>query len=364
MSLLGRAGRPDLTADDALVMLTAGSTRRARMVPLTRANVAASVRNFCAAYALGPGDATVAVMPFFHGHGLFGTLLCSLAAGGRVALPADGRFSAATFWDDLRAADATWFTAVPTVHETLLEDLESREEEPRLPPLRFVRSCSAPLNAATQRALERTFAAPLLSAYGATECAHQISSEPLPERGALKHGSVGRASGVELRVVDQDGRACPAGVRGEVWVRGPAVARGHLAEGPATVRGFTDGWLRTGDLGALDEDGYLSLTGRIENLIVRGGRKISPEYVEDVLAGCPSVAEAVVFGVADAGQGQRVGAAVVVRGEESAGPDEILRYCRDRLAAVAVPDHIVVVPALPRTAQGGLDRAAVRDAYV
>ncbi|MGD6742150.1 AMP-binding protein [Streptomyces sp. BH106] len=335
-----RAGK-----EDTLVLFTAGATGRARMVPLTHTNVAASVNNICATYALGPDDATVAVMPFFHGHGLFTSLLSTLAGGGCVLLPAGGRFSAETFWADLRAAGASWFTAVPTIHEALLDRSSEAADLGAPPPLRFVRSCGAPLNAASQRALERMFGAPLLSAYGMTEAAHQIASEPLPERGPLKHGTVGRATGVRLRVVDQAGRVCPAGVRGEVWVAGP------------TVTG--EGWLRTGDLGWLDEDGYLSLTGRIESLIVRGGRKISPEYVEDVLAGCPSVAEAAVFAV---GAG-RIGAAVVVRGEECVEAEDVLRYSRERLAAAAVPDRIVFVSALPRTAQGGLDRLAVRERY-
>ncbi|MCQ4207503.1 FadD7 family fatty acid--CoA ligase [Streptomyces longispororuber] len=355
---------PGLAPQDTVVLCTAGTMGRARLVPLSHANVAASVRGICATYELGPRDATVAVMPFFHGHGLFAALLAPLATGGCVLLPASGRFRAETLWDDLRAVGATWFTAVPSLHEALLARSETQDPGPHPPPLRFVRSCGGPLNAATQRALERMFAAPLLSAYGTTESTHQIAGEPLPQRGPLKQGTVGRATGVRLRVVGPDGRDRPAGVRGEVWVQGPTVARGRLAEPGGGARVFTaDGWLRTGDLGSLDEDGYLSLAGRIGTLIERGGRTVSPEYVEDVLAGCPSVVEAAVFGVADGGGGQRVAAAVVVRGEECAGPAEILRYCRDRLAAFAVPERIVLVGALPRTAQGGLDRIAVRDRY-
>ncbi|MER5442284.1 AMP-binding protein [Streptomyces sp. NPDC002790] len=352
--IAGTDAAPHRRQEDALVLFTAGATGRARMVPLTHTNVAASVHNVCATYALGPEDATVAVMPFFHGHGLFASLLSTLASGGRVLLPAGGRFSAETFWADLRAAGASWFTAVPTIHEALLDrsseaaDLGGVGDLGDLgapPPLRFVRSCGASLNAASQRALERMFGAPLLSAYGVTEAAHQIASEPLPERGPLKHGTVGRATGVRLRVVDRDGRVCPAGVRGEVWVSGPSVAG--------------DGWLRTGDLGSLDEDGYLSLAGRIESLIVRRGLTISPEYVEDVLAGCPSVAEAAVFAVG----GEGIGAAVVVRGGECVEVGEVLRYSRERLAAAEVPDRVVFVSGLPRTAQGGLDRGAVRERY-
>ncbi|MFE7118688.1 FadD7 family fatty acid--CoA ligase [Streptomyces sp. NPDC057654] len=369
----GTGASRELTADDALVLFTAGTTDRAKMVPLTRANVAASVRGICATYELGPDDATVAVMPLFHGHGLFAALLASLAGGGRVLLPERGRFSARTFWSDVRAVSATWFTAVPTIHEILLDraatEYPGASADPgRKPaPLRFVRSCSAPLNTATQRALERTLGAPLLSAYGMTESAHQAASEPLPRRGPLKHGSVGRPTGVALRVLDRAGRPCAAGVQGEVWVQGPTVARGYLADPAETARSFADGWLRTGDLGSLDEDGYLYLTGRLKNLINRGGEKISPEHVEDILAGCPGVAEAAVFAVPDAHYGQRVGAAVVVRGGvrggESPGSEQILRYCRDRLAAFEVPDRLEIVTELPHTAKGGLDRAAVAARY-
>ncbi|WP_105971187.1 FadD7 family fatty acid--CoA ligase [Streptomyces geranii] len=353
----------ELTDRDALVLFTAGTTDRAKMVPLTHANVAASVQGVCTTYELGPDDATVAVMPFFHGHGLFAVLLASLASGGCVLLPGRGRFSAGTFWDDMRAVNATWFTAVPAIHEILLDRSEREYPGPQAPPLKFVRSCSAPLNTATQRALERTFGAPLLSAYGMTESSHQATSEPLPQRGQLKQGSVGRPTGVEVRVVDRSGRACPVGVEGEVWVHGPSVARGYLGDRDGTTYTFVGGWLRTGDLGTLDEDGYLSLTGRIKNLINRGGEKISPEHVEDILAGCPGVAEAAVFAVPDAVYGQLVGAVVVVREGESVGPAEILRYCRDRLAAFAVPDRIDVVADLPYTAKGGLDRKAVQAKY-
>ncbi|MFF7449048.1 MULTISPECIES: FadD7 family fatty acid--CoA ligase [unclassified Streptomyces] len=350
----------ELSTRDALVLFTAGTSERPKMVPLTHANVAASVQSLCATYELGPRDATVAVMPFFHGHGLFAALLASLAGGGCVLLPERGRFAAGSFWDDMCAVGATWFTAAPAIHEILLDRSEREYPAAQVPPLRFVRSGSAPLNPATQRALERTLGVPLLSAYGMTESSHQAASEPLPGRGKLKHGSVGRPTGVEVRVVGRGGGACPAGVEGELWVRGPTVARGYLGDRDLTAHTFVDGWLRTGDLGALDEDGYLSLTGRINNLINRGGEKISPEHVEDVLAGCPGVSEAAVFPLPDAVYGQRVGAAVVVREGESVGADEILRYCRDRLAAFEVPDRLDMVGSLPYTAKGALDRKAVQ----
>ncbi|GAA1262712.1 FadD7 family fatty acid--CoA ligase [Pseudonocardia aurantiaca] len=358
-----RGAAHDLTSEDALVLFTAGTTDRAKMVPLTHANVAASVQSICAGYELGPDDATVAAMPLFHGHGLFAALLASLASGGSVLLPERGRFSAHTFWDDVRAVSATWFTAVPTIHEILLERSASEYPGPQVVPLRFMRSCSAPLNAATQRALERTLGAPLLCAYGMTESAHQAASEPLPQHGPLKHGSVGRPTAVDVRVVDQNGHTCPVGSAGEVWVRGPIVTRGYLGDPAETERSFADGWFRTGDLGSLDDDGYLFLTGRIKSLINRGGEKISPEHVEDIIAGCPGVAEAAVFAIPDPTYGQRVGAAVVLGDGESVGSEQILEYSRSRLSAFEVPDRLDVVASLPHTAKGALDRRAVEALY-
>ncbi|MER5915702.1 FadD7 family fatty acid--CoA ligase [Streptomyces sp. NPDC001982] len=359
----GRGAAGELTAHDALVLFTAGTTDRAKMVPLTHANVAAAVTDVCATYKLGTADGTVAAMPLFHGHGLFAALLATFASGGRVVLPARGRFSAHTFWDDMRAADATWFTAVPTIHQILLT--RSAREYPgrQALSLRFVRSCSAPLATATGLALERTLDAPMLCAYGMTESSHQAAGELLPPYGAQKPGSVGPATGVDLRIVGVDGRPCPPGDEGEVWVSGPTVARGYLADPAGTAHSFVNGWFRTGDLGRLDTDGYLFLTGRIKNLINRGGEKISPEHVEDILTGCPGVAEAAVFAVPDATYGTQVGAAVVVHEGEVTGPEPILRHCRTRLAPFEVPERLEIVAALPHTPKGALDRRAVDAQY-
>jgi acyl-CoA synthetase (AMP-forming)/AMP-acid ligase II len=358
-----RGAAHELPEDAALVLFTSGTTDQAKMVALTHANVAASVRGICAGYELGPEDATVAVMPLFHGHGLLAALLSSLASGGCVLLPERGRFSAHTFWDDVRAVAATWFTAVPTIHQILLQRSARDYPGKDAVPLRFVRSCSAPLDTVTARAMERTFRAPVLCAYGMTETTHQATSQPLPLRGPAKQGSVGTATGVDLRVVDSEGRACQAGTVGEVWVHGPTVARGYLANPAATAHSFADGWFRTGDLGSVDEDGYLFLTGRIKNIINRGGEKISPEHVEAVLAECSGVTEAAVFAIPDAIYGEGVGAAVVIAEGENVSPEEILQDSRDRLAPFEVPDRLTVVAALPHTAKGALDRRAVATQY-
>jgi acyl-CoA synthetase (AMP-forming)/AMP-acid ligase II len=352
-----------LSQRDAIVLFTSGTTAQPKMVPLTHENVAASVRSICVSYELGPDDATVAVMPLFHGHGLIAALLASLASGGCVLLPERGRFSASSFWDDMSAATATWFTAVPTIHQILLQRSASEYPGPGAVPLRFVRSCSAPLTMATARRIERTLGVPVLSAYGMTETAHQATSQPLPGRGPVKDGSVGRATGVHIGVVDADGRTCSAGAEGEVWVLGPTVARGYLGNPEETARSFVGEWFRTGDLGAIDRDGYLFLTGRIKNIINRGGEKISPEHVEAIVAGCRGVSEAAVFAIPDATFGERVGAAVVMSEGERFGSEQILQECRAKLSRFEMPERLEVVAALPHTAKGDLDRGAVQGQY-
>jgi acyl-CoA synthetase (AMP-forming)/AMP-acid ligase II len=331
--------RSELT-DDALVMFSSGTTGAPKMIPLMNANVAASVAGICETYELGPGDSTVAVMPLFHGHGLFAVLLASLASGGCVLLPERGRFSARTFWDDARTVGATWFTAVPTIHQILLERLEDEYPGPQVVPLRFVRSCSAPLTTAAAHALTHTLGAPVLSAYGMTETTHQATSQPLPHRGTFKDGSVGRSIGADLRIVDHKGELCPAGAIGEVWVHGPTVTRGYLANPAATADSFA---------------------GSIKNIINRGGEKISPEHVEAVLAGCGGVTEAAVYPVPDPLYGERVGAAVVVSRPDLVGSEEILQQCRGLLAPFEMPERLEIVASLPHTAKGALDRCAIRD---
>lgn len=358
-----REPNPELSERDALVLFTSGTTAQAKMVPLTHENVAASVRSICVCYELGPNDATVAVMPLFHGHGLLAALLASLASGGCVLLPERGRFSARSFWDDMRAAAATWFTAVPTIHQIVLQRPASEYPGPNAVPLRFVRSCSAPLTIATERRIERTLGVPVLSAYGMTETTHQATGQPLPVRGPVKDGSVGRATGVQIRVVDPDGRNCSAGTEGEVWVLGPTVTRGYLGNPGETARSFVDQWFRTGDLGTIDQDGYLFLTGRIKNIINRGGEKISPEHVEAILAGCRGVTEAAVFAIPDATFGERVGAAVVVSADGHFGSEQTLQECRAKLSGFEMPERLEVVAALPHTAKGDLDRGAVHGQY-
>ncbi|MBX9641574.1 MAG: FadD7 family fatty acid--CoA ligase, partial [Mycobacteriaceae bacterium] len=268
-----------LHSDDAMIMFTGGTTGLPKMVPWTQHNIAGSVRAIIAGYRLGPQDATVAVMPLYHGHGLIAALLSTLASGGTVLLPARGRFSAHTFWDDISAVGATWYTAVPTIHQILLERSAAETAERGRATLRFIRSCSAPLTPEVASALQAEFSAPVVCAFGMTEATHQVASTGIDREvnPAVATGLVGRSTGPQIRIAGNDGAPVEPGVVGEVWLRGDTVVRGYLGDPKITEANFTDGWLRTGDLGTLSESGDLSIRGRIKELINRGGEKISPE---------------------------------------------------------------------------------------
>ncbi|MGE0218917.1 AMP-binding protein [Mycolicibacterium sp.] len=336
-----------LAPGDAMIMLTSGTTGTPKMVPWTHAAIAAAVDAVARTYGLTEADATVAVMPLFHGHGLIAVLLTSLAVGGTVALPARERFSASTFWEDMAAVKATWYTAVPTIHQILLARTEPGGPDAgrAVTGLRFIRSCSAPLSPAVAERLEATFGAPVVQAYGMTEATHHISGSAPGDEPARRQRSVGRPVGATARIVD-----------GEIQVSGPTIARGYLGDPALSAGAFTEGWLRTGDLGVIEDTGELVVTGRIKNIINRGGEKISPERVEEVLVACPGVTQAAVFPLPDPVYGERVAAAVVGT-DVTAG--ELTAQARARLAPFEVPEHIAVIDELPLTAKGAVDRAAL-----
>ncbi|OBJ86475.1 FadD7 family fatty acid--CoA ligase [Mycobacterium asiaticum] len=353
-----------LRVDDAMIMFTGGTTGLPKMVPWTHDNIVTSVQAIIAGYELGPQDATVAVMPLYHGHGLVAALLSTLASGGAVLLPARGRFSAHTFWDDIDAVKATWYTAVPTIHQILLERVTDGGSENRKAALRFIRSCSAPLTPEVAQALQAQFSAPVLCAFGMTEATHQVATTGIGQEvnPTAATGLVGRSTGPEIRIAGPDGQPVAPGAVGEVWLRGRTVVRGYLGDPKITAANFTDGWLRTGDLGTLSQEGDLSIRGRIKELINRGGEKISPERVEGVLASHPNVLEVGVFGVPHPMYGEAV-AAVIVPRASAPSADELIEFCRDRLAPFEIPATFQVVDELPHTAKGSLDRRAVSQRF-
>jgi acyl-CoA synthetase (AMP-forming)/AMP-acid ligase II len=337
----------------ALVLHTSGTTSRPKLVPLTHRNVCASAHHIAATLELSPMDRCLNVMPLFHIHGLMAAVLASLEAGGSVFCTPG--FSALKFFSWLQEADPTWYTAVPTMHQAILARAERNPRILAAARLRFVRSSSSSLPPRVMAELEKTFRAPVIEAYGMTEAAHQMASNPLPPR-PRKPGTVGVAAGPEVAVMDEEGRILPAGSPGEVVIRGPNVTPGYQANPGANATSFTHGWFRTGDQGVLDPDGYLTITGRLKEIINRGGEKISPREVDEVLLDHPAVQQAVAFAVPHPTLGEEVAAAVVLRDGARATEEELRAFASGRLAPFKVPRTLLFLEEIPKGPTGKLQR--------
>ncbi len=353
----GRTAPAPAPEDVALVLHTSGSTGRPKRVPLAHVNLCVSARNVAQTYRLDAGDVSLCVMPLFHVHGLVASTLATLLTGGALVVPA--RFNPLSFWRTLRDWRVSWYSAVPTIHQLAIARAAAGRPE-GAKTLRFVRSCSAALPVDLGRRIEETLGVPVLEAYGMTEAAHQMASNPLPP-GARRLGTVGPGTGVEIAILGEQGGWMPAGAAGEVVIRGPNVIRGYENNPEANAGSFVAGWFRTGDQGVLDADGYLRLTGRLKEMINRGGEKISPVEIDDVLRAHPAVAEAVAFGAPHAGWGEEVEAVVVLR--EPAEAADILAHCRRALADFKCPKKIHIAAEIPRTATGKIQRLNVARVY-
>jgi acyl-CoA synthetase (AMP-forming)/AMP-acid ligase II len=353
----GGAVDPLAEDDVALVLHTSGTTSRPKMVPLRHRNLAASVANIVPSYRLAGDDVSLCVMPLFHVHGLVASTLAALGSGGTVVVPP--RFSPFEFWRLVEEHRATWYSAVPTIHQMLV-GRTARARPPGAETLRFARSCSSALAPDLMARLEELLGVPVLEAYGMTEASHQMASNPLPPE-AREPGSVGRGTGVDVGIMGEGGALLTAGAQGEVVVRGPNVMDGYESNPAANAEAFSGGWFRTGDEGVLDARGYLTLRGRIKELINRGGEKIAPREIDEVLKRHPAVAEAVAFGVPDPRWGEEVGAAVVLSAEVDRR--ELTEFCRRHLADFKVPRHLYFVDEIPRTATGKVQRRHVAAAF-
>ncbi len=342
--------------DTALLLHTSGTTSRPKQVPLLHRNLMASARAIVAHYRLEASDVSYCAMPLFHVHGLVASTFAALLAGGAVVLPQ--RFSPRRLLEHLQPHAVTWFSAAPTIHQMILERADGKSDLGSTTNLRFIRSCSSALSPALMERLEQRLAVPVLEAYGMTEASHQISSNPLPP-GRRFPGSVGVATGTEVRVVDSEGREVPLGSTGEVVIRGRGVTPGYLNNPDGNAEAFLDGWFRTGDRGLLDGERYLRLEGRLKEMIIRGGENISPYEVEEILLGHPAVVDAVCFGVPDEKYGEEVAAAVALT--YPAAARELADFCRERLAAFKVPTVIHIVEKIPRTPTGKLQRRRVAE---
>jgi amino acid adenylation domain-containing protein len=336
---------PSRPEDIALVLHTSGTTSRPKQVPLTHANLCCSAAHIRHALELTAADRCLNVMPLFHIHGLAAAVLASLAAGG--SLICTPGFYAPRFLDWLTEFEPTWYTAVPTMHQAILARAGDR---PRSTSLRFIRSSSASLPPQVMAELERVFSVPVTEAYGMTEAAHQMASNPLPP-GKRKPGSVGRAAGPEIAIMDE-GRLAASGITGEIVIRGPNVMCGYVANAEANQSAFRSGWLRTGDLGWLDDENYLFISGRTKEIINRGGEKISPREIDEALLEHPAVAQALAFALPDTKLGEEPAAAVVLKPGIVASEAELREFVSGRLADFKVPRRIVLLEEIPKGPTG------------
>ncbi len=346
----GGLAQPD---DLSMVLHTSGTTSKPKIVPLSQANLCASATHIAATLQFVPGDCGLNIMPLFHIHGLIAGVLAPLSAGSQVFCTPG--FNALKFFGWMDDAKPTWYTAVPTMHQAIVARAGKNAEVIARHPLRFVRSSSSSMPPQVIRELERVFNAPLIEAYGMTEATHQMTSNPLPPA-ARKPGTVGRAAGPEVAIMGAGGALLPAGGVGEIVIRGANVTSGYENNPAANADAFAHGWFRTGDQGRVDDDGYVSITGRLKEIINRGGEKISPREVDEILMDHPAVAQVVCFGMPHAKLGEEVAAVVVLREGQVATERELAAFVATRAADHKVPKKILFMDAIPQGATGKLQR--------
>ncbi len=339
--------------DVALVLHTSGTTSRPKIVPLAQRNICASARNVRSTLQLSARDRGLNIMPLFHIHGLIAGTLAPLSAGGEVCCSSG--FNALKFFPWMAQVKPTWYTAVPTMHQTILSRASKSREVIAANPLRFIRSSSSSLAPQIIEELERVFGAPVIESYGMTEAAHQMTSNPLPPA-QRKPGSVGIAAGPEVAVIDAEGNVLPYGATGEIGIRGENVTAGYENNPKANAEGFSNGWFRTGDQGVMDAQGYLTITGRLKEIINRGGEKISPREVDEVLLDHPAVQQCVTFAVPHDKLGEDVAAAVVLHEGKTAAEKELREFAAVRLADFKVPRKILILAEIPKGATGKIQR--------
>ena len=339
--------------DVSMVLHTSGTTSRPKIVPLSQANLVASATHVALTLAFSGADRGLNIMPLFHIHGLIAGVLAPLSAGSFVFCTPG--FNALKFFAWMDESAPTWYTAVPTMHQTIVARAGKNADVIKRHPLRFMRSSSSSMPPQVIRELEEVFGAPLIESYGMTEAAHQMASNPLPPA-VRKPGSVGLAAGPEVAIMGDDGALLAAAEIGEIVIRGPNVTAGYENNPKANDEGFRDGWFRTGDQGTQDAQGYISLTGRLKEIINRGGEKVSPREVDEILMDHPAVAQVVCFGMPHDKLGEEVAAAVVLREGQQATERELQAFVSARVADYKVPKKILLLDEIPKGATGKLQR--------
>ena len=314
--------------------------------------------HICETLSLTAGDRCLNVMPLFHIHGLVAAILSSLRAGASVFCTPG--FNGLRFFSWMKEAEPTWYTAVPTMHQMTLSLAGRNQDIIGSTRLRFIRSSSAPLPPQVMQRLEEVFGAPVVEAYAMMEAAHQMTCNPLPPR-RRKPGTVGPAAGPEVSIMNAEGLLLSTGEVGEVVIKGPNVTPGYENNSKANAEAFTNGWFRTGDEGKMDEDGYVTITGRLKEIINRGGEKISPREIDDVLMDHPSVEQVVTFAMPHPKLGEEVAAAIVLREGTEATDHDIQAFATERLANFKVPRKVLFLDEIPKGPTGKMQRIGLAE---
>jgi len=358
-TLLMEAKDDEVNEDDiALILHTSGTTSRPKIVPLSHGNVTSSAENIMNTLSLTPKDRCLNIMPLFHIHGLIAAVLSSLRAGASIYCTPG--FNALKYFGWMGDAQPTWYTAVPTMHQAILTRASRSMDIINAVPLRFIRSSSSSLPSQVMAELEKTFNVPVIEAYGMTEAAHQMACNPLPPA-ARKAGTVGIAAGPEVGIMSLGGEILPNGEVGEIVIRGANITKGYENNPKANEDNFTNGWFRTGDQGVLDSEGYISITGRLKEIINRGGEKISPREVDEILMDHPAIQQCVTFAMPHPKLGEEVAAAVVLKEGMTADEKDIRTFTAQYVADFKVPRKILILDEIPKGATGKLQRIGLAE---
>ncbi len=343
----------------AMVLHTSGTTSRPKMVPLTHKNLVASAKNISRTLNLNKNDKCLNIMPMFHIHGLVAAILAPIYNGGSIIAPSG--FNALQFFKWVNEFKPTWYTAVPTMHQTILARSERNKEIIKNNPLKFIRSSSASLPSIVMQNLEKAFRTSVIESYGMTEAAHQMTSNPLPPK-KRKAGFVGIKAGPEVALLkNKKIIKNKANIEGQIIIRGNNVTEGYLNNEKANSESFYKGWFLTGDEGIFDEEGYLKISGRIKEIINRGGEKISPKEIDETLMDHESVQQAVAFSVPHEKLGEELSAAVVLKENSDCSEEDLKNYCKNKLAKFKIPRNIIIIDSIPKGPTGKLQRIGLAE---
>ena len=339
--------------DEALVLHTSGTTSRPKIVPLSNLNIFTSAVNISKSLKLTADDHCLNIMPLFHIHGLIAVLSASAKVGASVC--ASNGFNALKFLDLAETQNITWYSGVPTMHQAILLRAQKNSDKAKKLNLRFIRSSSASLPPAIFEQLNDIFQTPVIEAYGMTEATHQMTSNPLPPA-IQKPGLVGMPAGPEICIMNDKNKKLPQGEIGEICIKGDNVTNGYENNPEANKQSFINDWFRTGDEGFFDKDGYLKISGRLKEIINKGGEKISPLEVDNILMDFPPIDQALCFGYKDKMLGEDIAVAIKLKENKSCTEDDIKSYANEKLAKFKIPKKIFIVEDIPKGATGKLQR--------